>query len=113
MHNKALLSDKFSAALQICRRARRWAAGVEYDGTAFHGWEVQDGDVRTVQAVVECGLSVVADQTTAVTVAGRTDAGVHALGQVIHFDTEVERDPYAWLRGVNSNLPADVRLRWV
>ncbi len=91
----------------------RWAAGVEYDGTDFHGWEVQEGELRTIQAVVERGLSVVADESIAVTVAGRTDAGVHAVGQVIHFDTEVERDPYAWLRGVNSNLPADVRLRWV
>lgn len=91
----------------------RWAAGVEYDGTAFHGWEAQDGEVRTVQATVERGLSVVADDAIEVIVAGRTDAGVHALGQVIHFDTEVERDAYAWLRGVNSNLPADVRLRWV
>ncbi len=91
----------------------RWAAGVEYDGTAFHGWEAQQGEVRTVQAAVEQGLSIVADQPVLVTVAGRTDAGVHAIGQVIHFDTEVERDPHAWLRGVNSNLPEDVRLRWV
>ena len=91
----------------------RWAVGVEYDGAAFHGWEAQDGDVRTVQAAIEQGLSIVADQPITVTVAGRTDAGVHALGQVIHFDTEVTRDSHSWLRGVNSNLPADVRLRWV
>lgn len=89
----------------------RLAALLEYDGSAFAGWQWQD-HARSVQAVVEQALAAVADAPIRVTVAGRTDAGVHANGQVIHFDTEVERSDYSWLRGANSKLPAEVALRW-
>ncbi|HKQ31292.1 MAG TPA: tRNA pseudouridine(38-40) synthase TruA [Burkholderiales bacterium] len=89
----------------------RLAAVVEYDGSAFSGWQRQSG-VRSVQQCVEEALSKVADEPIAVTVAGRTDAGVHALAQVIHFDTQATRNDYSWLRGANSNLPADAVLLW-
>jgi len=90
----------------------RIAAILEYDGSRFCGWQWQDG-VRTVQAVVESSFSQVADEPVRVITAGRTDTGVHACGQVIHFDTSAERSDYSWLRGVNSNLPADVAVRWI
>jgi len=90
----------------------RIAAGVEYKGTAYSGWQSQRG-VRTVQDQVERALSAVADQPVRVITAGRTDAGVHATGQVVHFDTERSRSHYSWMRGANSNLPDDVRVRWV
>ncbi len=90
----------------------RIAAILEYDGANFCGWQLQNGD-RTVQGAVEAALSKVADHTVRVTVAGRTDTGVHACGQVIHFDTKSRRSDYEWLRGANSNLPADVAMLWV
>jgi tRNA pseudouridine38-40 synthase len=90
----------------------RIAAVVEYDGSGFSGWQWQD-DAPSVQQVVEKALSQVADEPIRVTVAGRTDAGVHACAQVIHFDTHARRKDYAWLRGTNSNLPDPVALLWV
>jgi tRNA pseudouridine38-40 synthase len=89
----------------------RIAAIVEYDGSRFSGWQWQD-DAPSVQEAVEKALSQVADEPIRVTVAGRTDAGVHASAQVIHFDTHARRSDYAWLRGSNSNLPNEVALRW-
>jgi tRNA pseudouridine38-40 synthase len=89
----------------------RIAAIVEYDGSRFSGWQLQDGD-RTVQGCMEEALSRVADELLRVTVAGRTDAGVHASGQVIHFDSDAKRRDYEWLRGANSNLPVDVAILW-
>jgi len=90
---------------------RRIAAIVEYDGSGFAGWQWQD-DAPSVQQAVERALSQVADEPVRVTVAGRTDAGVHASAQVIHFDTRARRSDYAWLRGCNSNLPDSVALLW-
>ncbi len=89
----------------------RVAAIVEYDGSKFSGWQLQPGD-RTIQGCVEQALSKVADETVRVIVAGRTDAGVHACAQVIHFDCRARRRDYEWLRGANSNLPRDVALLW-
>jgi tRNA pseudouridine38-40 synthase len=89
----------------------RVAAIIEYDGSNFSGWQAQDGE-RTVQGCVERALSTVANQPIKVLVAGRTDAGVHGLAQVIHFDTTATRTSYAWVRGTNSNLPDDVALLW-
>jgi tRNA pseudouridine38-40 synthase len=88
------------------------AAILEYDGSRFSGWQRQDGG-QTVQGCVEEALSKVGDETIAVTVAGRTDAGVHACGQVIHFDTWSTRADHSWLRGANSNLPREIAVRWV
>ena len=90
----------------------RWAAGVEYLGTRYSGWQWQ-GHAPSIQQEVERVLSAVANHPVKVTAAGRTDAGVHALNQVIHFDSEAPRAPHAWLFGGNSQLPRDISLRWV
>lgn len=89
----------------------RIALGVEYDGRDFHGWETQTNG-RTVQAALEAALSRVADHPVRTVCAGRTDAGVHAFGQVVHFDSESERSERSWMLGANSNLPADVAVTW-
>ena len=89
----------------------RIAMGVEYDGSRYAGWQTQP-HADTVQARVEQALSRVADEAVAVTCAGRTDAGVHAAGQVIHFDTGARRPAHGWVLGGTSNLPNDVSLLW-
>ena len=89
----------------------RIALGIEYDGTDFHGWQFQ-GDVRSVQEILESALSKVADQRIQVHCAGRTDTGVHATGQIVHFDTRARRTARSWVLGTNVNLPADVNLLW-
>jgi tRNA pseudouridine38-40 synthase len=89
----------------------RIAAILEYDGSGFSGWQRQ-AQVRSVQQCVEEALSGIADSPVQVTVAGRTDAGVHASAQVIHFDTGAARSDYSWVRGANSQLPNDVALLW-
>ena len=89
----------------------RIALGVEYDGTDFSGWQAQAG-TRTVQEVLEGALSRVADRAVRVVCAGRTDAGVHATGQVVHFDTEVVRPERAWVLGTNVHLPPEVSVCW-
>ncbi len=91
----------------------RWCAGLEYLGGAYSGWQFQGGETRSVQQTLETALSRVADHAVVANAAGRTDAGVHALQQVIHFDSPAQRSAYAWTLGVNSNLPPDVSLRWV
>jgi tRNA pseudouridine38-40 synthase len=90
----------------------RFALGIEYDGSRYYGWQRQQ-EVTCVQEVVERALTKVANQPIEVVCAGRTDAGVHATGQVIHFDSDEPRTPAAWTLGVNSNLPKDVAVRWV
>ena len=89
----------------------RIAIGIEYDGTAYNGWQRQ----RTgsgVQELIEKALSGVADESIKVTCAGRTDSGVHATGQVAHFDSHSERSDRAWLLGANSSLPDDIAVTW-
>lgn len=90
----------------------RIAVGIEYDGTAYSGWQRQRTGIG-VQARVEQALSSVADEKVEVTCAGRTDAGVHASGQVAHFDTTADRNDRSWLLGTNTALPDDISLRWV
>lgn len=90
----------------------RIAIGLEYDGAAFHGWQRQP-HASSVQACVEQALSRVANETIAVQCAGRTDAGVHAAGQVIHFDTHAQRSERGWLLGANSILPPQVSMQWM
>lgn len=87
------------------------AAVVEYDGSNYSGWQRQKHSV-SVQEHVEAALSAVADHALAVTCAGRTDAGVHALNQVIHFETGAVREPHSWVLGANSRLPGDISLTW-
>jgi len=89
----------------------RIAIGIEYDGTAYNGWQRQRTGLG-VQQVLEHALGEVADETVEVTCAGRTDTGVHATGQVAHFDTTAERSDRGWLLGANTNLPDDVNLSW-
>jgi tRNA pseudouridine38-40 synthase len=89
----------------------RLALGLQYDGAAFHGWQTQ-ADRRTVQDTVEDALARLAGQPVPTICAGRTDAGVHATYQVVHIDPPVERPLSAWVRGVNSHLPAAVAVRW-
>lgn len=89
----------------------RIVLGVEYDGTGFCGWQSQPGGCG-VQDCLENALRQMAGHEIRVTAAGRTDAGVHALCQVIHFDTTAERPVNAWVRGVNTYLPAAVRVLW-
>lgn len=83
----------------------RWALLVEFDGQRFHGWQRQ-ANAESVQGVLEQALARVADAPVRVTGAGRTDAGVHALGMVAHFDAPVSRPARAWVRGANRHLPA-------
>ena len=89
----------------------RIALGIEYDGTAYNGWQRQRHGVG-IQTAVEDALSKVADERVETTCAGRTDAGVHALAQVVHFDSKAERSTRGWVFGVNSNLPDDVNACW-
>ena len=88
------------------------ALGVEYLGTDFHGWQIQKSGLRTVQGVVEPALSKIANHPVRVFCSGRTDAGVHAQEQVIHFETQTTRTDKAWLFGGNANLPCDVNFKW-
>src|SRR5690606_8521373 len=87
------------------------ALGVEYDGSEFFGWQEQR-DRRSVQAVLAAAVSRVADERVGVHGAGRTDTGVHALQQVVHFETRATRTPRQWVLGANSNLPEDVQVQW-
>lgn len=89
----------------------RVALGIEYDGAGFHGWQQQRG-VRTVQPHVEAALGRVADHPVRVHCAGRTDAGVHAAFQVVHFETTARREPRAWVLGANALLPSDAGVLW-
>nr|WP_176715992.1 tRNA pseudouridine(38-40) synthase TruA [Acidiferrobacter thiooxydans] len=89
----------------------RWALGVEYDGARFCGWQSQVG-VATVQDTLEQALAKVACTPIRVVAAGRTDTGVHALGQVVHFDSDAERRPEAFVRGTNAHLGCDVAVLW-
>jgi tRNA pseudouridine38-40 synthase len=89
----------------------RIALGLSYRGAADHGWQSQP-DGRTVQDHVERALSAFADREIRTVCAGRTDTGVHALNQVVHLDTEVEREAFSWVRGTNRYLPADIAVQW-
>lgn len=89
----------------------RVALGVEYNGSRFYGWQAQ-ANLPTVQGAIEKALSQIADHAVQVFCAGRTDAGVHATGQVIHFETTAQRDARAWVFGTNSNLPPDISICW-
>ena len=89
----------------------RIALGLEYDGSAFCGWQTQPSGC-SVQDAVDAALSEIAAHTVRTQCAGRTDAGVHALGQVAHFDTSAWRPQTAWVRGVNALLPRTVAVQW-
>lgn len=91
----------------------RIALGIEYDGAAYIGWQKQKSPQQeTIQQYLETALSKVADHEVLLTCAGRTDAGVHATCQVVHFDAVKDRGVKAWTEGVNSLLPKSIRVRW-
>jgi tRNA pseudouridine38-40 synthase len=90
----------------------RWALGLSYHGSEFSGWQVQAAPVRTVQHEVERALESFLRVPHSTICAGRTDAGVHALSQVVHLDTSVVRDATAWVRGLNAHLPKDISVQW-
>jgi tRNA pseudouridine38-40 synthase len=87
------------------------ALGIEYNGSAYNGWQGQKHG-RGVQAELEKALSYVANEPVKVICAGRTDTGVHAAGQVVHFETHAERDARAWILGTNTKLPKDIGVNW-
>jgi len=90
----------------------KYAACIEYDGTPYFGWQrLSHGP--SVQAEVEKALSQVANQPIDLTCAGRTDSGVHGIGQIVHFDSDVDRNLKAWKMGCNRNLPDDISMRWI
>lgn len=90
----------------------KYAACIEYDGTSYNGWQRQ-GHAPSVQEEVEKALSKLANHPIDITCAGRTDSGVHAIGQVVHFESDAKRDEKAWRMGSNTNLPDDIALRWI
>jgi len=113
-------ADPASGAAGAAPSLRRWALGIEYDGGGFSGWQrlsrPGEPDRRpgepTVQSAVEAALSFVAGMPVEVTCAGRTDAGVHAACQVVHFDGPAQREPRGWVLGTTSRLPRAVAVRW-
>ena len=90
----------------------RIAVALEYDGAPFAGWQTQQAGVSSVQQTAEAAFSRIADEPVSLICAGRTDAGVHALGQVAHFDTRAIRGERSWVLGANSNLPDSISIRW-
>jgi len=90
----------------------RYAACIEYDGSAYFGWQYQD-HAPSVQGDIEAAISRVANHPVKITCAGRTDTGVHGIGQIIHFDSESDRSLEAWQFGTNSNLADSAVMRWV
>lgn len=90
---------------------KKIALGIEYNGSAYNGWQGQKHGLG-VQEMLEKALSYVADVQIKVVCAGRTDTGVHAAGQVVHFETAVERDERAWILGTNTRLPRDICVNW-
>jgi tRNA pseudouridine38-40 synthase len=90
---------------------KRVVLGVQYDGASWHGWQTQP-DGHTVQDRLEAALRQFTQSEISTICAGRTDSGVHAVGQVVHFDTVVERDLQSWVRGLNAFLPPSIAVRW-
>lgn len=90
----------------------RYAACIEYNGTAYCGWQKLSHS-PSVQEEVEKALSSVANHVVNLTCSGRTDSGVHGIGQVVHFDSDAQRNEKAWRMGCNTNLPDDIVLRWI
>ncbi len=99
--------------LEVPSARYRLAAGVEYHGAGYSGYQIQSATDDTVQGVLQKALSTVANEPIKIHCAGRTDAGVHATGQVVHFDTASARKPYGWVLGTNTHLPRTISVQWV
>lgn len=89
------------------------ALGIEFNGANYRGWQRQQAGVASVQQALEEAISYVANEPVVLHAAGRTDAGVHASNMVAHFTTSAARDPYNWLRGINTLVANDIAVRWV
>ena len=96
----------------MAKEISRIAVGVEYDGTAYKGFQKQKSTNETIQGFIDVALSQIADQKINTTCSGRTDTGVHAYCQIIHFDTAAFRAKKAWIQGGNALLPKDIRFIW-
>ena len=92
-------------------KTRRIVLGLQYDGSNWQGWQTQPNG-KTIQDMVEKAIFTFTKTTVQVFCAGRTDAGVHAIEQVIHFDTLLDREMYSWVNGVNTFLPPSIAIRW-
>ena len=90
----------------------RVALGIEYDGSEYYGFQKQKSTEQTIQGNLETSISKVANHSIKTICSGRTDAGVHAFMQVVHFDTESRRSTREWVRGINSYLPHDIKVLW-
>jgi tRNA pseudouridine38-40 synthase len=93
------------------QQLKRIVLGIQYDGSSWKGWQTQPSG-NTVQDRLEAALKRFTLADIATTCAGRTDAGVHAIEQVVHFDTDIEREPFSWVRGTNAFLPPSIAVRW-
>ncbi len=93
-------------------KVKTYAIGIEFIGTNYRGWQRQQ-TVVSIQECLETALSKIANEPIVVVAAGRTDAGVHASNMIAHFITTAEREPYNWLRGVNTLLPKDIAVKWL
>ncbi|MBT5578191.1 MAG: tRNA pseudouridine(38-40) synthase TruA [Porticoccaceae bacterium] len=102
---------KIPEAYNLPEGTKRYAAVVQYDGSAFCGFQKQKHS-PSVQQALESALSYVADQPLTLNCAGRTDTGVHASHQVIHFDSQADRTGHNWIQGANSKLPDSISLVW-
>lgn len=111
MELSAVAADSTGGIEPVGTMTMRIALGIEYNGSNYCGWQYQD-HCRSVQAVVEAALAKVAAEPIRIACAGRTDAGVHALEQVVHFDTQAQRIPRGWVFGANANLPDDIAVLW-
>ena len=104
-------SPSSASPAAVTSRISRIAIGLEYDGSRFLGWQTQPGG-GAVQDVLEQALCAIAGEPVGVTPAGRTDRGVHAREQVVHFDSAASRPQTAWVRGVNAFLPESIAVLW-
>ncbi|WP_343153957.1 tRNA pseudouridine(38-40) synthase TruA [Buchnera aphidicola (Mindarus keteleerifoliae)] len=86
--------------------------GIEFNGKKFFGWQIQK-ELTSVQATLEIALSKIADHSISVISAGRTDSGVHSIGQVVNFHTKAIRNDFSWISGTNSYLPEDISIKWI
>ena len=96
--------------IQVPSNMSRIALTLEYNGTEYHGFQSQSNTSTTIQQALETAISKIANESITLVCAGRTDAGVHATNQVVHFDTLAQRPNKAWVEGVNTHLPDDIRV---
>ncbi len=106
-----MISSKRYAAVDVPVNGRI-ALSLSYRGAAFHGWQAQKSGLATIQKALESAVSKVANHPVDLVCAGRTDKGVHASQQVVHFDTSSMRSPRSWVFGCNANLPRDISVNW-